>query len=205
MRHSVPSPGSTGRPPESGIVLVDGIDGSGKTSFSERLIPLIRAAGSSVALLHVDDFRRPVDWDDPRGEAEMYWDGYFDLAALEAEVRAIVGVGALVVVEGVFTLRLRSIAQCPLIYLEVDYEVAARRILARDVGLGRTPEDVLHRIEARYFPAQRRYRAAYAPLDRAVTVVDSTDPAMRILRSDWARLPAPVATATRQLFGRDGQ
>lgn len=184
------------------MVLVDGIDGSGKTSFAGRLVVAMRAAGAPVALVHVDDFRCPVSWDDPSGEAEVYWGRYFDLGALEAEIEAIAALGTSVVLEGVFTLRLPSLASSPLIYLEVDFEVAARRILARDTLRGRTREDVLHRIEARYFPAQRRYRAHYAPCDRATIVVDTTDPAaMRLVRSDWSRLPPAVGSATREVLG----
>ena len=202
MRPSVPSPRTTGRPPEAGVVLVDGIDGSGKTTFAGRLADTMRAGGIPVALVHVDDFRCPVSWDDPRGEAELYWSCYFDLAALQAELDVITAAGTMVVLEGVFTLRLPAVATSPLIYLEVDFEVAARRILVRDTARGRTREDVLHRIESRYFPAQRRYRAAYSPCERAATLVDSTDPAaMRLIRSDWSRLPATVAAATRRILG----
>jgi uridine kinase len=184
------------------VVLVDGIDGSGKTSFAGRLAETMHADGVPVALVHVDDFRLPVNWDDPRGEAEIYWSGYFDLAALQAEVAVLATSGTMVVLEGVFTLRLPEFATCPLVYLEVAYEEAARRILLRDTARGRTAEDVLHRIEARYFPAQRRYRAEFSPSERAAILIDSTDPnAMRIMRCDWPRLPATVAAAMRSLPG----
>jgi signal recognition particle GTPase len=51
---------------------VDGIDGSGKTSFAGRLADTMRTGGSSVALVHVDDFRLPVSWEDPVGEEEIF-------------------------------------------------------------------------------------------------------------------------------------
>jgi uridine kinase len=204
MRPSAPSLPATGHPSEPGVVLVDGIDGSGKTSFANRLAEILGAAGCQVALVHVDDYRRPVSWDDSRGEAEVYWSSYFDLAALETAVSGIAASGGLVVLEGVFTLRLPTLARHPLIYLEVDYEVAAMRILARDVARGRSPEDVIHRIEMRYFPAQRRYRTDYSPSERAATLVDSTDPAdLRLIRSDWSRLPPSVSVATARLLGVD--
>jgi uridine kinase len=202
MRPSVPSPGATGRPPEPMVVLVDGIDGSGKTSLAGRLAEALRTDGRPVALVHVDDFRRPVTWDDPRGEAELYWSCYFDLAALQTAVAILSASGTMVVLEGVFTLRLPELATSPLVYLEVDFEEAARRIVLRDTARGRTREDVLHRIEARYFPAQRRYRAEYSPCVRATMLIDSTDPAaLRLIRSDWPRFPASVAAALRPLLG----
>jgi uridine kinase len=196
----VPSQRNTGLP-EPQIVLVDGIDGSGKTSFAGLLADTMRTGGFRVALVHVDDFRLTVSWDDPQGEEEVYWSKYFDLAALQAQVAVLASQGTLVVLEGIFCLRLPDLADHPLIYLEVDFEVAAKRILIRDTARGRTSDDVLHRIESRYFPAQRRYRAAYAPTERATALIDSTDPsAMRLVRSDWNRLPPPAALALRQIF-----
>jgi uridine kinase len=199
----VPSQRDTGLP-EPGVLLVDGIDGSGKTSFAGLLTDTIRAAGVTVALVHVDDFRLTVSWDDPLGEEEVYWNRYFDLTALQAQVSILASAGTLVVLEGIFCLRLPELSANPLIYLEVDFDVAARRILSRDTARGRTSEDVLHRIESRYFPAQRRYRANYSPVERATTLIDSTNPAsMRLVRSDWHRLPSPAVAALRQIFPTD--
>jgi uridine kinase len=182
------------------VLLVDGIDGSGKTSFAGRLSEAMRAAGTDVVLTHVDDYRRPVSWDDPAGEAAVYWERYFDLEALERDLSTLAGPGRVVVLEGIFTLRIPTLATSPLVYLQVDYHVAAERILQRDTAIGRTPEDVRHRIEARYFPAQRRYRAEFLPAERATALVDSTDPLHpRLIRSDWARLPASAGSALRQL------
>ena len=201
MRPSVPSQRGIGHLPDPRILLVDGIDGSGKTSFAGRLADTMRASGASVALVHVDDFRLPVSWEDPVGEEEIYWSRYFDLQALQTEVAILAGSGTLVVLEGVFVLRLPELASNPLVYLEVDFAVAAHRILLRDTARGRTAEDVRHRIESRYFPAQRRYRADYSPCERAAMLIDSTDPATpRLIRSDWDRLPGAAAVALRQLL-----
>src|SRR5574338_715971 len=144
MRHSAPSQRTTGPGADQRLLLVDGIDGSGKTRFAARLVEAMRNSGADVTLAHVDDYRRPVEWDDPAGEAAVYWDRYFDLAALERNVAGMTGAGQLVVLEGIFTLRLPAFANAPLFYLEVDFEIAARRILERDTALGRTPEDVRH-------------------------------------------------------------
>ena len=199
----MPSQRDTGLP-EPQVLLVDGIDGSGKTSFAGLLVDTMRSSGANVALVHVDDFRLTVSWDDPLGEEEIYWSKYFDLPALQAEVSILASAGTLVVLEGIFCLRLPQLAANPLVYLEVDFEVAAKRILLRDTARGRSSEDVLHRIESRYFPAQRRYRADYLPTERATTLVDSTDPAaMRLIRSDWTRLPAAAAAALRRIFPSD--
>lgn len=201
MRPSVPSQRDTGPSIAEAVVLVDGIDGSGKTSFAGLLADTMRLGGAEVALVHVDDFRRSVAWNHPAGEAAVYWDQYFDLEAAGREVGRAVADGQVVVLEGIFTLRLPAVAGAPLVYLEVDYSIAADRIFRRDTARGRTPEDVRHRIEARYFPAQRRYRAEYLPCDRAAVLIDSTDAAsMRLVRGDWARLPGAAAEALRRLL-----
>ena len=182
------------------LILVDGIDGSGKTRLADRLARVLREAGGQLTLLHVDDYRRTVNWSDPRGELELYWQEYFDLAALDADIGEHQSAGHLVLVEGIFTCRLAAAATGALIYLEVDFAEARRRIEARDTGRGRTLEDVRHRIEARYFPAQDRYRAENQPLSHAAAVVDTTDPAHpRLVRMDPARFPTPIAEALSSL------
>jgi cytidylate kinase len=140
-----------------------------------------------------------VNWTDPRGEAEVYWEDYFDLTAIDRTIARLRADGRLVVVEGIFTLRLAEATEAALIYLEVTYSEAARRILKRDIRLGRTAADVRHRISARYFPAQQRYRAAFHPLDQAALVLENSDPtAPRVQRVDWARFPTLLAHALRR-------
>jgi len=185
------------------FVLIDGIDGSGKTRFAERLGEGLRARGLTVTELHVDDFRRPVVWSDPRGEAEVYWNDYFDLHALEQRMRTQCRNGGFVLVEGIFTLRLAESAAMPLIYLEVGFEEAAHRILERDVALGRSASEVMHRIEARYFPTQRRYRAEYDPVGRATLLLDNSTPSLpRPLRADWSGLGPEIHAALAWLSER---
>lgn len=171
---------------DASIVFVDGIDGSGKTVFATHWAEALDRLGTRAVVVPVDDFRCEVNWDDPRGEAEVYWSEYFDLDGLEARLAQEAADGGMVLVEGIFTLRLQSAAQCPLVYLEVGVEECSRRIVARDTEKGRTLEDVRHRMSARYFPAQQRYRETYRPVERAAVLIDNSHPeAPRILRADW--------------------
>jgi len=179
---------------EPNLILVDGIDGSGKTRFAEHLVAALSTGQSRPVLVHVDDYRREVNWADPRGEAEVYWRDYFDLAAIDRAITRLRSEGRLVVVEGIFTLRLAAAPEAALIYLEVTYEEAERRILQRDTAIGRTPDEVRHRTSMRYFPAQRKYRALFRPVDRAALLIDNSDPATpHIRRADWASFPPEVA------------
>lgn len=198
----MPLPGGTGRGPDARVILVDGIDGSGKTTFAGLLVEGIRRRGNSVVLLHVDDFRRGIEWALMADEAAAYWESYFDLSALEREVGRLADRDRTVVLEGIFTLRLSTLTRAPLVYLEVGFERAADRVFRRDTARGRPPEDVRHRITHRYFPAQRRYREEFRPLERADLLIDTSDLArLRLVRCDWAMFPEPVVPVLRQLLG----
>lgn len=211
------------------LLAIDGIDGSGKSSFAERLMAALAGAGIAGALLRVDDFRQPVEWHRAgRTEADAYHDDYYELGRLDAAADALLGgapavavpvfdaaagrrVGErsvalaagqprAVVVEGVFTLRAPAVrARASLVYLRTSFEEARRRILARDTARGRTPEDVSHRIDRRYFPAQERYIRDHTPAARADVLVDHERAGHpSVVRFDASRLPGAVEAAVRQ-------
>ncbi len=182
------------------IVAIDGIDGSGKSVLSRALM----ARFGGAVLFNIDDFRRPVAWGaDDRSEADLYYDDYYDLDALErcmqamnsgapaveipnwdpiAEVidgtRTIDLSGAdVAIVEGVFARRVPMVRSAAIgVYLMTSFDEARRRIMARDTARGRTAAEVARRIDERYFPSQRRYIAEHAPEDNADVVIDNEDP-----------------------------
>lgn len=205
------------------IVTVDGLDGSGKSTFSRRLLEALSAGGQTAVAVRVDDFRRSVDWGSASTECDAYYDNYYDLAACELCLRAFVtgepcvdlplydiaserrtGTRPLVlegasiaVVEGVFPLRMPAAAEGVLIFLETSEAEARRRIIRRDLAKGRTHAEIERRIDQRYFPSQRRYRAELGPRERADVVIDNERPAEPLgIRRDLSRLPAPA----RELF-----
>jgi hypothetical protein len=154
--------------------------------------------------VHVDDFRRPLDFSGltPEAEAALYYEGYYDFAALDAALAPVLEHGgALTVLEGVMPLRATLPVGAPLIVLEVSVAEARRRIVARDQAKGRTPEEIAGRIDRRYFPAQARYRAAFDPLGRADLVIDNEDwTRPRVVRRTDARFPPEVAAALDRLL-----
>ena len=91
--------GSSG-PPSGGaptlgtptIVTIDGIDGSGKSTFADGLAAGLAREGWATVTLRVDDFRRPLDWTaaagGPAAEADLYYDDYYDLDLLQSCLRA---------------------------------------------------------------------------------------------------------------------
>jgi uridine kinase len=192
--------------PPATLVVVDGLDGSGKSRFAALLAAALSSEGAPASLMHVDDFRRPLDFSGlaPGAEAALYYERYFDFAALDAALAQASGAqtgGAVTVLEGVMPLRATRAADAPLIVLEVSTDEARRRIVARDQAKGRTPEEIAGRIDRRYFPAQTRYRAAFDPFGRADLVIDNEDWGRpRVVRRNDARFPREVVAALDRLL-----
>jgi cytidylate kinase len=182
----------------SRIVAVDGLDGSGKSQLAAALSAACAADGVSTTMLHVDDFRRDLDFGglEAAAEAARYYERYYDLDALDARLASFQATGAadLTIVEGVFTLRVPTIAaSAALVVLRVSADEARRRILARDRAKGRTDEEIQRRIARRYFPGQDRYRVECDPEARAAVIVDNEDwRRPHVVRSTPGQLPAPV-------------
>ena len=133
------SSGSTSSGPGARSVLaIDGVDGSGKSRFAEALAAGCAQAGAPAVVLHVDDFRRPLDWAGS-DEANLYYERYYDLPLLDHCLRCFLegrpaasvprfdperealdgaqelrfGDAPLLIVEGIFVLRLSAVAGAP--------------------------------------------------------------------------------------------
>ncbi len=204
------------------VIAIDGLDGSGKSTFARHLIATLADAGETAVLFRVDDFRQPVAWTTPEREADLYYDTYYDLAACESCLRSFVAgedevaipiydivaekvtgtrrvdlrSATTAIVEGVFPLRIPQAAAGILIYLDASEAVIRERILARDLQKSRTAEEIARRIDRRYVPSQHRYLREHRPRDRADIVIDNEDPAApRTLRCDFSRVPEPLHAA----------
>jgi uridine kinase len=210
------------------IIAIDGVDGSGKSTFAQGLVAGLGRAGWPAVLFSVDDFRRPVDWARAgRSEAEIYYRDYYELDLLDACLRAFqagaprvtipvfdprteqlagtrdvaLAGAALAVVEGVFALRVPAAGGGLVIHIELAAAEAQRRLLERDLGRGRPRAVIEHRLAARYVPAHQRYLAAHDPARRADVVIDSNTPhAPRVTRRELGRLPAALAAALAPLL-----
>ena len=186
------------------LVAVDGVDGSGKSRFADALARECAADGLAAAVVRVDDFRRPQELDGvtAEDEAEAYYQRYYDFAAVDARLDALVagGSAAVIILEGVFVLRAQRASTAPLIVLEVAAELAFERLRARDAARGRAPEEVDRRIRCRYLPGQTRYRAEFDPAARADLLVDNQDWARpAVLRRRPGRFPAGVERALNRV------
>jgi uridine kinase len=205
------------------IVAIDGIDGSGKSTFARKLRAAFDDEGERAVIVSVDDFRRPIAWDAlPGPELDAYYNAYYDLDLAERCLRAfLVGepritiprydviieqiegtleldfAGAqIAIVEGVFPLRIPAVTEGLLVFLDTSNAEARRRIVARDQRKGRSREETERRIDRRYFPAQQRYHAALSPRDRADVVIDNELPTSpRVVRCNVTRAPAELRKA----------
>lgn len=210
------------------ILAVDGIDGSGKSTFARRLLADLDAHGHRGTIVSVDDFRRPVDWNAlDRPEVDVYYDAYYDLALAERCLRAFLAGephvtiprydllreqldgmqqlafadAAIVIVEGVFPLRIPAVQAGVHVFLDASPTEARQRIIARDMQKRRTREETERRIERRYFPAQQRYHAAFAPRERADVIIDNEQPAApRATKRELARVAEPLRTLLDRLL-----
>lgn len=211
------------------ILTVDGVDGSGKSTFARWLAGALAAEGVPGVVISIDDFRRPVDWARVASEADAYYDAYYDLAGCERCLAAFAagapgaaipafdpvterpapprelafGDAAVAIVEGVFPLRVAPASAGLAIYLDTSPAEARRRIVERDLGKRRTREEIERRIERRYAPGQARYHAELDPRGRAAVVIDNEHPAApRALRRDLAGAPPPLGAALDRVLPR---
>jgi len=182
------------------LVAVDGVDGSGKTSFAANLVNEIH--GRPVIVIHVDDFLNPSPvrhakgrtspegfWEDTYNYGALYdlllaplgprGDGWYTSASYDAETDQMAQAeallapsDALVVVEGMFLHRDELASHWDAsVFLDVPFAETAARMATRN-GSHPDPE---HSTMRRYVGGQRLYFEAARPWERATFVVDNSD------------------------------
>lgn len=178
------------------IVAVDGVDGAGKTTFADRLTPMLEARGRSVVRASVDGFHNPRAVRYARGKQDplgFFLDSY-DYAAMrryltdpfrrsERRVRTacfdhttdapvndteLVGEASVLLLDGIFLHRdeLLDIWDYS-IFLDVPFDVSYRRMAQRD-GFDPDPKAAANR---RYHSGQLIYLEKCRPRDRASVVL----------------------------------
>lgn len=186
--------------PGRALVAIDGVDGSGKTSFAANLAAEI--TDRDVVTIHVDNFLNPSSKRHAQGRTSPrgFWEDTYDYESLGRHVLEPLGTGGtgsyapasydplldmtavadsiqapkdvLVLVEGMFLHRdeLRSYWDCS-VFLEVPFTETAARMALRN-GSNPDPE---HPSMNRYVAGQRMYFRAAQPWNRASFVVDNSN------------------------------
>lgn len=201
-------------PPGRRLVALDGVDGSGKTTFVAALAAAI-APRRPVLVVHADDFLRPAAVRHSLGRAspEGFWlhsydhvsladcvldpmgvdgDGWFVSRAFDPgadraveRVREPSAPETVTIVEGLFLHRRELRGRWDAsVFLDVPFEVSVGRLHVRDG----TPPDPQHPAMRRYVGGQRLYFADSRPWERATVVVDNSD-------AEAPRRTTPAATA----------
>ncbi len=158
------------------FVGVDGVDGSGKTTFATALRE--RVVGRPSLVIHLDDFLhpRPIRHARGRDSPEGFWLDTYDYSAFQRVLSdpAAAGSNAVIIVEGMFLHRDELVGLWDYsVFLDVPFPETARRMALRD---GSHP-DPNHESMNRYIGGQRLYFANARPWERATTVIDNSDPA----------------------------
>lgn len=184
--------------PGRALVAIDGVDGAGKSTFRDRLAPMVERHGVQVVRASVDGFHHPRAiryrrgktspvgfFEDSynyaalkrcllepfRGGASQVQTAYFDHRA-DQEVIATqpVSTKGLLLLDGIF---LHRDELCGLwdfsMFLNVPFEVSYRRMSERD---GSNP-DPLAAENSRYYDGQRLYLDACRPHLRATVSIDN--------------------------------
>ena len=178
------------------VLGIDGLGGAGKSTVSESICAALRQQGLRTILLHIDDFIhvRAIRYDDAYPDWQCYYDLQWRYDYFREVIRALQETGrckvelydkdndcyfteqaaaegkTVIVVEGIFLQR-RELAGVfdYMLYIDVPEDVRLQRVLKRDTYIG-NEQQIVDKYENRYFPAERRYAAAYRP-DMAADLV----------------------------------
>jgi uridine kinase len=182
------------------IVAIDGVDGAGKTTFGDRLKPIIEKQGRYVLRASVDDFLHPKDIRYARGRTDPlgFFLDSFDYHALQASLlhpfkrgddafeiarfdhRANLSISrsvqvppsAILLLDGIFLHRNDLYDQWDYsIFLDIDFNLSFARLAQRD-GIDPNPFATCN---YRYLHGQELYLAECNPKQRADLIVDARD------------------------------
>lgn len=207
------------------LIAIDGPEAAGKTTLRRELAAVLKAQGRNVVEASMDDFHHTQDvrYRQGRTSARGFWEDSFDHEAFLSKVLDPLSEGG----DRVVTLRHHDLAsdrilddvpsfqvgddvtlladglfmQHPgfadrwdaVVWVEAPYSVRFGRMVARD-GLEADPNDPLQR---RYFDGQLIYRSEVGPRERALVVVDNTDPARPRILPRAGAADAPVTALGR--------
>jgi uridine kinase len=184
------------------LVAIDGVDGSGKTTFADRLADTLRDGGEPVIRIRVDDFLNLRARRHARGRTspEGFWLDSYDYEALERDVLSPLSAGgsgryrhratdpdndvyieteqrrapedSITIVDGIFLHRNELVRYWD---FSIFLDVPFDVSVVRMAARDGTAPDPRHPSVRRYVAGQQLYFAACQPWSRATVIIDNTD------------------------------
>lgn len=182
------------------VVGIDGLGGSGKTTFATSLANYFREKGVETIVFHIDDFIHPkrIRYDAAKEEWFCYYFlqwryDYFIFEVLSqlvsgdeihkeielydkeddvyAKQSVYIPKQTVVIIEGVFLQRPELKPFFDyVVYMDVPQNVRLKRVLKRDTYIG-DEQAILEKYKKRYFPAEEYYMRCCSPVERADHVI----------------------------------
>lgn len=179
---------------------IDGLGGSGKTTYVLSLIEAFKNEGIPVEVLHIDDFIQPkeIRYDHSKPDWECYYYLQWRYEYLINELLTPIQSGKMIdkeielydkqndsyikkhislradsilIIEGVFLQRSDLGPYFDyVIYVDVQKEERLRRVLERDTYIG-DEKAIIEKYKKRYFPAEETYITEYNPIQRANFII----------------------------------
>jgi uridine kinase len=199
------------------IIGIDGVDLSGKTTFTSDLAKVLRRDKEKVVLIHEDDFLNSTETRYQRGEWSIigFYKDFFDFRALhrnillpvraakpvayalqsyashrsnDHSIRYTIGLQDLVLVEGLFLLRKEFHGCFDLtIRLKIPFDLVLKRALIRDVPDLGSYEYVRRHYEMQVLPAQSLYERLVDPDNIADIVIENSNTQVPIILKGYRR------------------
>ncbi|WP_066295720.1 AAA family ATPase [Bacillus sp. FJAT-29937] len=178
------------------VVGIDGLGGSGKTTFTSSLVRDLQNNGMKNSVLHIDDFIHPqsVRYNDSFSDWVCYYHLQWRYDYLIGEILSPIQMGhpinkqielydkekdeylhqhikldldTLLIIEGVFLQREEIRPFLDyVIFIDVPKEERLKRVLRRDLYIG-DEAAILTKYEKRYFPAEDQYVSECDPAKNA--------------------------------------
>ncbi len=185
------------------VIGVNGIDNSGKTTFTNQLSHYLKSRGYGTEVVSIDDFHNPKEVRrNGENPLEAYYNNAFDYEKMidkilepiskndevhkllkllnintdiyDIEKQVDINKNDVVIIEGVLLFR------PPLeryidykIYLDIDYDEGIKRAKKRDKN--RFENEVVKRYKKKYIPIQKRYIEENNPKIKSDITIDNND------------------------------
>jgi HAD superfamily hydrolase (TIGR01549 family) len=181
------------------VIGISGIDGAGKTSFTECFEKFLIARKYETQAIHLDDFHNPKEIRySGKDQADNYYNRSFNINLIvekllkpirrkrtfstrmtvldyrtdnyDTEREYSFSQNTIVIFEGVFLFRKELSPYIDYkIFLDISFEESKKRAKDRD------PEAVIKKYDDKYLPAQAKYLEQYPPEKTADIIIDNSD------------------------------